>query len=226
MMFNNLHFRACAVAIFLLIEKGSSFLSSSTRKTVSLQKAHIGACDISSAGVSMNGLLLASEEVESSLSDMLADAVKLTQDMNTVELGNQVNLQIASDLIVPFVGGIGIVILAVLLSSLVSGTQSKGKATAVSGSKTAAKQAPVEQNPVSKASVTEKAYDLSIPYDAAARLAYKNMLRQQGKTPQFFFSDIVIDEAKFAQFKLTYEEEAVKQVIQKKQARERELALK
>jgi hypothetical protein len=129
-------------------------------------------------------------------------------------------------LIVPFVGGVGIVVLGVILSSLVSGTQSKGKATPVSGSKAAAKQAPVELNPVSEASFTEKACDLSIPYDAAARLAYKNMLRQQGKTPQFFFSDIVIDEAKFAQFKVTYEEEAVKQVMQKKQARERELALK
>jgi hypothetical protein len=44
----------------------------------------------------MNSLLLASEEGESSLSDMLADAVKLTQDTNTVELGNQANLQISS----------------------------------------------------------------------------------------------------------------------------------
>ncbi len=116
-------------------------------------------------------------------------------------------------------------ILAVLLSSLFSGTQSKGKTTAVSESTAAVKRAPVDPNPVSEVPVMEKAYDLSIPYDAAARLAYKNMLRQQGKTPQFFFSDIVIDEAKFAQFKVTYEEEAVKQVMQKKQAREREREL-
>jgi hypothetical protein len=44
----------------------------------------------------MNSLLLASEmEGESSLSDLLADAVKLTQDTNTAELGNQANVQIS-----------------------------------------------------------------------------------------------------------------------------------
>lgn len=93
-------------------------------------------------------------------------------------------------------------------------------------SRAPAKAVSAETAPALETPNTKKVYDVSIPYDAAARFAYKNVLRQQGKTPQFFFSDIVIDEAKFAQFKIIYEEDAVKQVMEKKQARERELTAK
>lgn len=114
--------------------------------------------------------------------------------------------------------------LVVFLSSLFSGSQEKENVSDVPVHKAAAKKVP-EVLLVETLSI-KKAYDVSIPYDAAARLAYKTMIRQQSTTPQFFFSDIVIDESKFAQFKSTYEEDAVQQVTQKKLARERELAAK
>ena len=127
-------------------------------------------------------------------------------------------------MIVPIVGGVALVILAVIMSSLFAG--SKGKASDVPDSKAPATAAPVAKPLALETPSIAKAYDVSIPYDAAARLAYKSMIRRQSNTPQFFFSDIVIDEAKFAKFKIAYEEDAVKQVMQKKQARERELAVK
>lgn len=117
-------------------------------------------------------------------------------------------------------------LLAGIASSMFSGSQTKKKVTEVPLSKTPATESPVDKAPVSEKTSIKKKYDLSIPYDAAARLAYKKMIREQSKTPEFFFSDIVIDEAKFAQFKIAYEEDAVQQVIQKKQARERELVSK
>lgn len=128
-------------------------------------------------------------------------------------------------MIVPVVGAVGILLLAGLASSMFTGSQSKE--TVPEGvSKTTTTKLPVENPSASDTTVARTNHDVSIPYDAAARLAYKEMIREQIKTPRFFFSDIVIDESKFAEYKSTYEETAVKLVIQKKQSRDRELAVK
>ena len=80
---------------------------------------------------------------------------------------------------------------------------------------TTAASTPVQPSAPKTPAVATKP-DLSVPYDAAARLAYVEKLKQSANgAAGAFFAEFVIDEKAFASFKVKYEQEAVEKVKSK-----------
>lgn len=86
------------------------------------QKTCIGAYDNLSGSAGIDSLQQTAENVavggESQLSEALTDAVKLTQDLDIIELGDQASLQIPS--VSSYVGSVGRLLLCRLFLLLIS----------------------------------------------------------------------------------------------------------
>jgi hypothetical protein len=98
-----------------------------------------------------------------------------------------------------------------------TGSTAAAKASALEPKQGAKASAP---EPKQGAKAPELKFDISIPYDAAARLAYMQMYDSIAVPADWFFAEYLIDEADYATFKIAYEEAAVSEVIAKNLARQ------